>query len=471
MKKVFTLLLAFIAAGFWSQLQADPFIVSTQGLGQYGYLETGATTYARLNHGGFNVRELAARWWTGNEVLYYSGDFGSCNQHEGSTSDYSSSNHNNWSAGTIAYVSVRFKDCAFNWNGTNYNERSFMLIDVDNSYSGPFDTDITDNPTGIQNMVGCFTLSSGGNALTLDRLWLHNIGSALEGADIPNGAIRIYYEAITGSETYDGTESFKTIYGDYNGNGGSNQEWGSDDLNLPVGTDGVRCYVVVSDLATGFVVGNTAQFEIINDGISFQEVRDGSYKLLRINPITISPAPVPLPIALHYFGAEQVRHSVQLRWETLMERENERFDIQRSTNGTIWEILSSVPSQATNSNTPLTYSFLDDKPFAGLNYYRLRQVDLDEKASFSNMVKVNMTEKTTGIRVFPNPVSGHSISLQCSNEEGELLLQIFDPQGTLLQSSRYDCGAETIQLDLLDVAPGILFLQVNQETPQVLIRQ
>ncbi|MBC7777087.1 MAG: T9SS type A sorting domain-containing protein [Phycisphaerae bacterium] len=472
MKKVFTLSFAFIAAGLWSQLLADPYIVTTQGIGQYGYLEKDATTYVRLNHGGFNVRELAARWWTGNEFLYYTGSFLSCTQNEGSTSDYSSANHNNWSAGTIAYVSVRFKDCAFNWNGTNYNERSFMLVDLDNTYGGPFDDNVTDNPTSTQNLVGSFTVNTGSNALTLDRLWLHNLGSAQEGSDIPNGAVRIYYEAITGSETYNGTESFKTIFGDYGGNSGSNEEWGSDDLNLPVSTAGVRCYVVVSDLATGFAVNNTAQFEIINDGISFQEVRDGSYNLLRANAVTISPAPVPLPIALHYFGAELVGQSILLHWETSMERNNERFDIQRSTNGLSWNFLATVPSRANHSDQLLSYTYLDEKPFIGANYYRLHQVDFDGKSSLSKIVKVEMDGHQTKIGAFPNPVSGNSVFLYCSEMEGNIQVRIFDPQGKLLNEMQFENETPNpFSLDLTGIPPGILFLRVNNEALQTLVRQ
>jgi len=58
-------------------------------------------------------------------------------------------------------VSVRFKHCSFNWNSTNYNERSFQLVNVDNAYDGTFDNSITDNPTGSQNLVGSFTVKAG----------------------------------------------------------------------------------------------------------------------------------------------------------------------------------------------------------------------------------------------------------------------------------------------------------------------
>jgi len=130
----------------------QPFILPTEGLCQYAYLEVNATTYARLSSNTFYVRGLAARWWTGSEQIYYADPNGLCDPLIYNTSDYASINHVNWGAGTIAYVSVQFKDCASNWQG-NYNERSFQLIDVDNAYGGTFDDVITDNPTALKTWL------------------------------------------------------------------------------------------------------------------------------------------------------------------------------------------------------------------------------------------------------------------------------------------------------------------------------
>jgi hypothetical protein len=470
MKKHFSTLLTLLFVGIFTNIKADPYILPSEGLGQYGYLEVDATTYVRLNHGGFNVHELAARWWTGAEYLYYGGLQGTCAQHELSTSNYSSGNHANWAAGTIAYVSVRFRDCSSNWNGTNYNERDFRLINLDNTYSGALDNDLTDNPTGTSNLIGSFTLSSGGNALTLDRLWLRNTGTAQEGSDLPNGSIRIYYEAITGSETFNGNESFVTIYGDYGGNSTSNEEWGSDDLNLPIGTAGVRCYAVVADLSAGFTLGNTVQFEIISDGISFQEARNGSYRLMRMDATSITAAAAPLPVTLTAFDAEKANSGILLRWETASERNNERFDIQRSPNGTAWNLLASVPSKSSDFNRPLRYDFLDENPFEGTNYYRLQQVDLDGKTALSKVVKIETSGKAQ-VSVYPNPVEADALQIDFQDLRAEAFVRLFDAQGRLLRIWAFDPAQQRVAtLDLLGIAPGTLFLKVNEQEAIKILR-
>lgn len=447
----------FLSIGLRIELSAQqPFIVPTESLGQYGYLEVNATTYARLSSNTFNARELAARWWTGAEHFYYTGSFLDCNLHSGSTSDYASSNHTNWTAGTIAYVAVRFKDCSFNWNPTNYNERSFQLMDVDNAYGGAFDDIITDDPTGVQNLVGSFTINSGGSALTLDRLWVTNTGTAQEGSDISNDGIRVYYEVITGFETYDGTESFQTLYGDYNGNNTGNEEWGNENLNLPITAAGVRCYVVVSDLAATPTSGLTALFQVQNDGISFQEVRDVNYNKLRVNAMSISTGAVLLPVELLRFQAALLKGTVNLHWETASEHNNDRFEIERSVDGTQWPMLGVVYSHDGSSNEAQAYTFEDRYPVRGLNYYRLKQVDTDGKFEYSTIIAVENANEPR-IQIYPNPAHGE-IYINAPHAHTTYLIK--NATGRMVQAGDIQFD-QAINISALPA--GVYFMQVMEE--------
>lgn len=467
MKKRLVPILFLFSAAISAQ---QPYIVPTEGLGQYAYLEVNATTYARLNSSTFNVRGLGARWWTGAEYIYYSGDPGNCIPQTTSTENYASSNHPNWNAGTIAYVSVKFRQCTFDWSTTNYNERSFQLIDVDNAYGFSFDDIITDNPTGAQNLVGSFTVNTGGNALTLDRLWITNTGTAQEGTDIPNDGIRVYYEAITGSESYDGTESFGTLYGNYSGNNTTNEEWGNDDLNLPVGAAGVRCYMVVSDLAVTSTTGRTILSQIQNDGISFQEVRDGSYNKLRINTLSVGPSAAVLPVELLGFRASHLQGAVKLTWETASEHGNDRFEIERSAEGTNWSVTGVVNSHNSYSSELQTYTFEDKTPLNGLNYYRLNQIDLNGASTFSPIVTVNAAPGKV-ITVSPNIITNEVIEVTLPSLSGTSRLQLFDGCGRLLQRWTVKTSSEErVQLDIAGTPAGLLWLQLDGVGPVRLLK-
>ena len=436
------------------------YINSTQGLGQYGYLEVDATTHTRLETGGGDWRELAARWWTGNEYIYYANDKGACNSDGQSTINYSFSNHSNWSAGTIAYVSARRKDCSYNWSG-NMNERSFMLVDVSNTgYGGSMATEVVDNPTGTQNLVGTFTISAGSNSLTLNRLWIRNTGTAQEGTDIPNAGIRIYYEAVTGSEQYNGNESNALIYGDYGGNATNNKEYGHDALGITIPSGGLRVYIVVADLASGFTLTRTVQFEIINDGITLGPNRDTNFGLLRVNTTSTSSTASVLPISLTHFSATPKSDRIELNWATDSEQNNDYMAVEKSADALRWQELGRVAGAGTTTQ-PQSYSFTDEKPLPGLNYYRLRQVDYDGRFEYHKTIAVDFKSETGGLHLFPSPAQERlNVALPAPAEQ-DSELWLLDAQGRVLQRMVIPQGGTQGAFEVSALPEGVYFVRME----------
>jgi hypothetical protein len=83
---------------------------------------------------------------------------------------------------------------------------------------------------------------------------------------------------------------------------------------------------------------------------------------------------------------------VRLEWETVSEINNERFEIQRSSDGKNFDIIGVVDGHGT-TNESLKYKFDDRFPLFGFNYYRFRQVDYDGKWEYSNMAVVKLTDE------------------------------------------------------------------------------
>ncbi len=97
----------------------------------------------------------------------------------------------------------------------------------------------------------------------------------------------------------------------------------------------------------------------------------------------------PLPIQLVRFTAEPELGDVRLKWTTASEFNNAYFTVERSRDGISFEHVLDVPG-AINSNVTLHYSDLDRDPYAGLSYYRLRQIDTDGTSTISDLVAVMM---------------------------------------------------------------------------------
>lgn|GEM_PF-556839 len=90
-----------------------------------------------------------------------------------------------------------------------------------------------------------------------------------------------------------------------------------------------------------------------------------------------------------------------LQWRTATEMNNSGFEIQRSKDGIEWERIGWQEGQG-NTTTPQTYSYRDPNPIFGTSYYRLKQVDFNGDAEYSNVVSLRYIRN--GVTVYPNPV-------------------------------------------------------------------
>ena len=96
-----------------------------------------------------------------------------------------------------------------------------------------------------------------------------------------------------------------------------------------------------------------------------------------------------LPITLSSFTGIWNGKAPELRWTTQLEINNSYFDLERSFNGRNFERAGVVSGQI-NSSVITNYQFTDYavSNTTGLVYYRLKQVDVDGRFSYSNIIVV-----------------------------------------------------------------------------------
>jgi hypothetical protein len=98
-----------------------------------------------------------------------------------------------------------------------------------------------------------------------------------------------------------------------------------------------------------------------------------------------------LPVELLSFTGKATNQGVELRWATGSEQDNDRFEILRSVDAETWREIGQVSGSGTTSVLS-EYLFVDNDPFFGTNYYRLRQVDTNGEYAYSPVVSVNIEE-------------------------------------------------------------------------------
>ncbi len=109
-----------------------------------------------------------------------------------------------------------------------------------------------------------------------------------------------------------------------------------------------------------------------------------------------------LPVEMLSFDAKANENTVDLNWVTTQEVNSDYFMVERATDGKTFSAIGKM-NAAGLSETTLNYAMKDENPANGVNYYRLRQFDIDGTSHLSNTVEVSL--KKVGIELFPNPAT------------------------------------------------------------------
>jgi len=88
-------------------------------------------------------------------------------------------------------------------------------------------------------------------------------------------------------------------------------------------------------------------------------------------------------------------NKVKLEWSTSMEINCSKYKIERSFDGSIFTEVASVSGSGTTSLFH-SYSVMDDASSAkgSVVYYRIKQLDIDNKGSYSKVLAVNLKKQT-----------------------------------------------------------------------------
>jgi hypothetical protein len=178
----------------------------------------------------------------------------------------------------------------------------------------------------------------------------------------------------------------------------------------------------------------------------------------------------PLPVQLTSFEVKENNGTVKITWTTTSEHNSDYFMVERSLDGSTYKDLKKVDA-AGNSTTVRKYEVIDPSPATGMNYYRLRQVDINGQKEFFGPksirfgVKTTATSSLSNLSASPNPFSsGLSLNFE-SATEGTQTMRIYDQVGKQVFSGTLDVttGANTIYLPLADkLSPGTYMVMIGE---------
>ncbi len=172
----------------------------------------------------------------------------------------------------------------------------------------------------------------------------------------------------------------------------------------------------------------------------------------------------PIPVNFLYFNAQkQGQTSSLLSWKTAQEVNSAYFDLERSTDALNYTYIGRV-NAAGNSQIPVSYFFTDNQPANGMNYYRLKQVDIDGRFIYTPSRLVRFSDLNAGaVKYFPNPTNGFlNIELSEAIKKESKVINISNAAGIVVNQLKLGSNANPIfKVDLSSYPKGIYFVQVK----------
>lgn len=171
-----------------------------------------------------------------------------------------------------------------------------------------------------------------------------------------------------------------------------------------------------------------------------------------------------LPVEMVYFFASLKNKSVEIKWATAAETNNDFFIVERSEDGMIFEPVATVKGSGTCSDFK-GYLACDYDPLEGVSYYRLKQVDFDGGYSYTGTASIEFEASPLLLKIYPQPVEENkSFSIQYYlPTDSDVNIRMLDVLGNEVFNSSVNSseGFNTIPLTLENVGPGLYFVYIT----------
>ncbi len=257
---------------------------------------------------------------------------------------------------------------------------------------------------------------------------------------------RSWYMQESGGNT-SGQVTVNFNFADYNGSSPNPATTYSMLYNATDGSFATGTNSTVSTLSTT-VSGGTVSF-----AVTASNLPNGYYS------IVYSTTPVTLPVVISDFtvsGGQQ--GSAVLDWTIQDGTGIDHFNVEHSTDGNNFSLIGAVQAQ-TDAPTTQDYTYIDSKPAAGLNYYRLEIVNTDGSLTYSGIRTFDAAANlAVSISMYPIPTTDMLHILTTGT--GQLTIAIFDAQGRMISRISGVAGS-IVDVPVSNYRPGAYFVQIS----------
>ncbi len=166
----------------------------------------------------------------------------------------------------------------------------------------------------------------------------------------------------------------------------------------------------------------------------------------------------PLPVTLSRFTASRDEQGAKLDWAVSEVSDFAYFEVERLNGGRIGVPLGRVESRGVGA-----YTWTDNAPKEGVNYYRLKMVDVDGSYDYSRIVSLEIIRGQAVAFVYPNPVEREiRISTdELSSEDLEVFIYNMNGNQVLYEKMTISGNSETLNIPVPGLAEGVYQLRIR----------
>ena len=168
-----------------------------------------------------------------------------------------------------------------------------------------------------------------------------------------------------------------------------------------------------------------------------------------------------LPVTLLGFEAKRAQKINQLNWSTSQQLNTGKFVVERSADGIGFSAIGEVPATG-NTATIQQYNFTDNNPGSGINYYRLRIVDIDNSSKYSAVRSVR-NAGSADIAIYPNPAKALITVKINSDIADKAAVAISDMSGKIISTQQLVItkGINLLPVNVDQFAAGSYFIKIT----------
>ena len=233
---------------------------------------------------------------------------------------------------------------------------------------------------------------------------------------------------------------------------------------LYTSTTGVKLYLT----SYGTVGGNDSKLYTYSDNFTVATEGSvasisGSLTELATAPanttfrgVTMAPGTNVLPVTLTAFNANEKNGSIRLNWTTASEINASHYNIMRSSTASNFQKIDQVSAKGASN-----YSFVDEKPMPGTNYYQLEQIDFNgDKVYFGPVSAAIPVPKTDfDIVKYGDNIELYIYSVKAQN--GKIALADVNGKIAYSQSAQLEKGYNKVTVPSGKLSKGLAIISLS----------